>query len=95
MMTFINKLVENVDTEKKQPSIENEVIYNTKHASFSFLKSAVSSSEVRQQLLNIGIEASQHFLSLKQKKEHENKEKNDSETINILQPEITETKEVL
>lgn len=96
MMTFINKLVENVDTEKKQPSIENEVIYNTKHASFSFLKSAVSSSEVRQQLLNIGIQASQQFLSLKQKKECKNEDKNDSEKINnILQPEITDTKELL
>jgi predicted acylesterase/phospholipase RssA len=89
MMTFINKLVLNIDTEKNQQSIENELIYDTKHASFSFLKSAISSREVREQLLNIGIEASRRFLSLKQKKESENEdkneEKNDNETINILQ----------
>jgi predicted acylesterase/phospholipase RssA len=84
IMTFINKLVLNVDTEKNQPNIENEVSYYTKHASFSFLKSAVSSSEVRQQLLNDGIEASQHFLSLKQKKEVKNEEKNDDEKTNII-----------
>lgn len=85
IMTFINKLVLNVDTEKNQPSIENELLYDTKHLSFSFLKSAVSSSEVRQQLLNDGIEASQRFLSLKQKKEAENEKKNNEKTINILQ----------
>ena len=85
MMTFINKLVLNIDTEKNQPSIQNEVIYDTKHASFSFLKSAISSREAREQLLNIGIEASRRFLSLKQKKEDKNEEKNDNETINILQ----------
>jgi predicted acylesterase/phospholipase RssA len=89
MMTFINKLVLNIDTEKNQQSIENEVAYCTKRPSFSFLKSAISSREVREQLLNIGIEASRLFLSLKQKKESENEdkneEKNDNETINILQ----------
>ena len=75
----------NVDTEKNQPIIENEVLYDTKHMSFSFLKSAVSSSEVRQQLLNDGIEASKLFLSLKQKKECENEEKNNEKTITIVQ----------
>jgi predicted acylesterase/phospholipase RssA len=89
MMTFINKLVLNIDTEKNQPSIQNEVIYDTKHASFSFLKSAISSREVREQLLNIGIEASRRFLSLKQKKEDKNEEKNDNETINILQSDTS------
>lgn len=82
IMTFINKLVLNVDTEKNQPSIENEVLYDTKYISFSFLKSAVSSSEVRAQLLNDGIQASQLFLSLKQKKKGKNEE-NNNETINI------------
>jgi predicted acylesterase/phospholipase RssA len=81
IMTFINKLVLNVDTEKNQPIIENEVLYDTKHTSFSFLKSAVSSAEVRQQLLNDGIEASQQFLSLKQNKEIKNEENNHTETI--------------
>jgi len=91
IMTFINKLVLNVDTEKNQPIIENEVLYDTKHTSFSFLKSAVSSSEVRQQLLNDGIEASQQFLSLKQKKDiqsqNKNEEKSRVEEINMVKIE--------
>ena len=90
MMTFINKVVLTIDTEKNQPILENEVLYDTKRASFSFLKSAVSSSEVRQQLLNDGIQASQRFLSLKQKKETQNKnkneEKNHCEEVNIDTP---------
>uniref|UniRef100_A0A6C0H8V4 PNPLA domain-containing protein n=1 Tax=viral metagenome TaxID=1070528 RepID=A0A6C0H8V4_9ZZZZ len=95
IMTFINKLVLNVDTEKNQPIIENEVLYDTKHTSFSFLKSAVSSSEVRQQLLNDGIEASQQFLSLKQKKESKNEEKNDKEQTNIIHPELLDSSKSL
>jgi NTE family protein len=110
IMSFINKLVLNVDTEKNQPIIENEVAYYTKHSSFSFLKSAVFSSEVRQQLLNDGIEASQHFLSLKKKKEskHEetneetnqetNQETNDeknNELTNIVHSVISESQQVL
>jgi len=84
IMTFINKLVLNVDTEKNQPSIENELLYDTKHMSFSFLKSAVSSAEVRQQLLHDGIEASQRFLSLKKNKETKNEENNHTETIKTI-----------
>lgn len=79
IMTFINKLVLNIDTEKNQPILENEVSYYTKRASFSFLKSAVSSTEVRQQLLNDGIRASQQFLSLKQKKQDKNKDEDEDE----------------
>ncbi len=85
MMTFINKLVLTVDTEKNQKSIENEVAYSTKRPNFSFLKSAISSREVREQLLNIGIEASRQFLSLKQKKESENEDKNEEKNDNEQQ----------
>ncbi len=88
IMTFINKLVLNVDTEKNQPNIQNEVLYDTKYTSFTFLKSAVSSSEVRQQLLNDGIEASLNFLSLKQNKDIKNEETNNDEVINMVQPEL-------
>lgn len=77
MMTFINKVVLTIDTEKKQPSIENEIIYDTKRPSFSFLKSAISSIEFRQELLNVGIEASRSFLSLKENKENKNENKNE------------------
>lgn len=77
MMTFINKVVLTIDTEKKQPSIENEIIYDTKRPSFSFLKSAISSIEFRQELLNVGIEASRSFLSLKENKEDKNENKNE------------------
>lgn len=83
IMTFINKIVLTIDTEKNQPSIENEILYDTKYMSFSFLKSAVSSAEVRQQLLNNGIEASQQFLSLKQNKEAKDEENNHTETIDM------------
>lgn len=79
IMTFINKVVLTIDTEKNQPTIENEVAYCTKRPSFSFLKSAISSKDVREQLLNIGIEASRQFLSLKQKKEEKNEEKNEEQ----------------
>jgi NTE family protein len=83
IMTFINKIVLTIDTEKNQPSIENEILYDTKYMSFSFLKSAVSSAEVRQQLLNNGMEASQQFLSLKQNKETKKEENNHTETIDM------------
>jgi NTE family protein len=89
MMTFMNKLVLNIDTEKNQHTIENEVAYFTKRPSFSFLKSAISSREMREQLLSIGIDASQQFLSLKQKKEDKNEE-NNNEIKNISQEERLE-----
>jgi len=72
---FIHKLVMNVDTQLKQIKIPNEVRYKTQHINFALLKSTISSSEEREQLVNNGIEAAEAFLSLTQNKKAKMEEK--------------------
>lgn len=62
MVNFINKLIHNVDTECKQVSIPNEIKYKTEHISISYIKSALSSSDVRRAMLDDGILSAELFL---------------------------------
>jgi len=62
MLHFIHKLIENVDTEKKQISIPNEITYNTSRLHISYIKEALSSSSLRKELLEKGIQAASTFL---------------------------------
>ena len=62
MLHFIHKLIENVDTEKKQISIPNEITYNTSRLHISYIKEALSSCSLRKELLEKGIQAAATFL---------------------------------
>lgn len=62
MVNFINKLIHNVDTECKQVSIPNEIKYKTEHISISYIKSALSSSDVRREMLDDGRLSAELFL---------------------------------
>lgn len=62
MVNFINKLIHNVDTECKQVSIPNEIKYKTEHISISYIKSALSSSDVRRGMLDDGRISAELFL---------------------------------
>jgi predicted acylesterase/phospholipase RssA len=62
MMTFINKLMMNVDTEGKQPRLKNEIICRTLPTGLYTLKSALYSAEFRLELLKEGIQSGIDFL---------------------------------
>jgi len=70
LMTFIYKAVFSLSTDKNQPEIENEVICNVSHFNFDFLKTAITSMEVRKELFDNGVTSAQTFLEkLKSKKQ--------------------------
>jgi len=50
MMNFVNKLIFHVDTERIQVSIPNEINYKTASMSLSYIKEAMSSQKIRQEL---------------------------------------------
>ena len=75
IMNFINRLIMNVDTEKKQQNIPNEVEYKTRCLDFSFFKTALSCKETRNNLLKDGIESADIFLSKQQNIDIKNNEK--------------------
>lgn len=78
-MNFINTLIFNVDTEGKQISIPNEIAYKTIHMNLSYIRTAVSSQDVRQQLFDDGLNVAIEFIVKKRgktcKEEEEEKEK--------------------
>ena len=70
------KIVRSIETDTKQQKIRNEVIYKAEHISVDAMKNSLYSHEVRQQLLDSGIDASKEFLQKMEelKKEKENKD---------------------
>ena len=72
MVNFINKLIHNVDTECKQISIPNEIKYKTEHISISYIKSALSSSDVRRGMLDDGRLSAELFLKNYKCRQEEN-----------------------
>ena len=70
-MNFINTLIFNVDTEGKQISIPNEIAYKTIHMNLSYIRTAVSSRDVRQQLFDDGLNVAIKFIVKKGGKEEE------------------------
>lgn len=65
LIYFLGKLVTNVDTELKQQVIPNQVSYKTPHLSFEYLQKALSSTDLRKDLLQSGIESAQVLLDSK------------------------------
>ena len=55
-------MIFNVDTDGRQISIPNEVIYKTASMSLSFIKSTISSQIIRQELFDSGMKAGEEFL---------------------------------
>jgi predicted acylesterase/phospholipase RssA len=63
IMSFLFKMIQNMDTGNKQNIIKNEVICKTDFLSISYLKSALYSMETRKELFNSGTEFAKEFLS--------------------------------
>ena len=69
------KIIRSMETDTKQQKIKNEVIYKAEHISVDIMKNCMYSHEVRQQLLDSGIDASKDFLK-KMEELNEKEEKN-------------------
>jgi predicted acylesterase/phospholipase RssA len=65
IMIFLYKLIFQLNTEDKQINIANEVIYSAKYLSFDYIKSVLSSCEIRKEFLESGIESAKIFLEKK------------------------------
>lgn len=63
IMTFIYKLIFQLNTEDKQLKIDNEVLYSAQYLSFEYIKSVLSSSEIRKEFLQSGIQSATDFLT--------------------------------
>lgn len=61
-MNFISKLVNNVSMRAHETTVPNEVIYETEFMNLSNIQLALSSKEVRQALVDSGVEAAKKFL---------------------------------
>lgn len=81
ILNFVNKLIYNVDTERTQINIPNEVIYKTNSLSLAYIRSALSSMEIRQELYDSGIKTAEGFLKdkngEKERDKNGEKDKND------------------
>uniref|UniRef100_A0A6C0AZP1 PNPLA domain-containing protein n=1 Tax=viral metagenome TaxID=1070528 RepID=A0A6C0AZP1_9ZZZZ len=67
VMNFISKLVNNVKLAESEKPIPNELIYEVDYMNYSNIQSALTSKEVRQSLIDNGVEAGKKFLlSVKQ-----------------------------
>jgi predicted acylesterase/phospholipase RssA len=65
IMFFLYKLVFQLNTEDKQLHVENEVIYSANYLSLEYIKSVLSSKEIRRDFLQSGIDAATKFFSKK------------------------------
>ena len=66
LMSFVFKMIQNMDTGNKQTAIKNEIICRADFLSIDYLKTALYSMDVRKELFNSGIEFAKEFLSLNQ-----------------------------
>lgn len=64
LMSFVFKMIQNMDTGDKQTIIKNEIICKADFLSIDYLKTALYSIDVRKELFNSGIEFAKEFLSL-------------------------------
>jgi len=62
LFIFINKLVDLIDTEKKQIKINNEILCDTKTTSIEDIIAFVNSKNIRLEILNNGINIGKSFL---------------------------------
>ena len=72
------KIIRSMETDTKQQKIKNEIICKAEHISVDVMKNCMYSHEVRQQLLDSGINASKEFL---QKIEEELKDEKEKEKL--------------
>lgn len=63
LLGFIYKAVFSVNTDHAQSQLKNEVVCDAKNLSFEVLRSALSSVDVRRELLSSGITSATEFLS--------------------------------
>lgn len=61
VLKFINKLVFFLDTEKKQTSIQNEIVHDICSDTVSLFTSALKSSEFREELMKTGEKSAEEF----------------------------------
>jgi NTE family protein len=64
LMSFVFKMIQNMDTGDKQTVIKNEIICKADFLSIDYLKTALYSIDVRKELFNSGTEFAKEFLSL-------------------------------
>ena len=69
------KIIRSMETDTKQQKIKNEIICKAEHISVDFMKNCMYSHEVRQQLLDSGINASKEFLKKMEEELKDEKEK--------------------
>jgi len=62
IMSFLYKLVFQLNTEDKQSQIKNEVLYSCEYLSFEYIKSVLSSPEIRREFLESGIQSAKDLL---------------------------------
>ena len=64
LMSFVFKMIQNMDTGDKQTSIKNQIICKADFLSIDYLKTALYSMDVRKELFDSGTEFAKEFLSL-------------------------------
>jgi len=60
-MSFVFKLIKNVSTERFQPIIPYEIVYDVSNLSVTLFKTTLSSESTRELLYNSGIETAKEF----------------------------------
>jgi predicted acylesterase/phospholipase RssA len=65
LMSFVFKMIQNMDTGDKQTVIKNEIVCKADFLSIDYLKTALYSIDVRKELFNSGTEFAKEFLSLR------------------------------
>lgn len=61
-MSFLFKIIYSFSTTNKQPKIPNEISYKAAIMSINSLKMAISSIDIRKELLESGIETAKEFI---------------------------------
>ena len=64
LMSFVFKMIQNMDTGDKQTSIKNQITCKADFLSIDYLKTALYSMDVRKELFDSGTEFAKEFLSL-------------------------------
>ena len=77
LLNFVFKLIYNLSTDEKQPSIKNEIVFDCKMMNIANLSEALNSIDHRKQLWESGRETSKLFLE---------KRKSESETLPLHLP---------
>ena len=62
LLNFVFKLIYNLNTDEKQPTIKNEIVFDCKMMNITVLNEALNSVEHRKQLWESGRKTSNDFL---------------------------------